>query len=276
MGSQSKIAKFRQIRRINRENHAVYRGSWDRFKTFVLRYSTTHKQIADALFWCKRLSLRVNGVRDRVRVRTVGSDFLVLREIFELGEYDAARKWTLPRDARVFDLGGNIGLASVFFASLAPDGHFLVVEPDADNCRMIERNCRRLAHDGKLQVVQGFVAAKDGVAGLDRSWRAWAFHKVETIDAQHEAVTCYSMKSLLQKSGFDRIDVLKCDVEGSEKEIFADCKDWIGKVDCLIVEVHHPYKVTDLYNDLHAAGWNFDIAEERQDDTHGLAFLRRK
>ncbi|HZL35045.1 MAG TPA: FkbM family methyltransferase [Tepidisphaeraceae bacterium] len=274
MGSQSKIAKFRQIRKINRDHAHVYRSAVDRAKTFVLRYATTHKQVATALGWLKTISLRVAGVPTKVVVRVSGSDFLVAREIFELGEYEAAKKWTLPKDARVFDLGGNIGLASVFFATLAPQGRFLVVEPDEDNCRMIERNCRELGD--RLQIIKGFVAAKDGVAGLDRSWRAWAFHKVDTIDDQHEAVTCYSMQSLLNKSGFDSIDVLKCDVEGSEKEIFTDCKQWISRVNYLIVEVHHPYKVHDLYDDLRAAGWDFDIAEERQDDTHGLAFLQHK
>lgn len=272
----SRIAKFKQIRHINRQHGGVYRGATDRAKTFVLRYATTHKQVAKALFWLKKLSVRINGVPERLYVRVPGSDFLVLREIFELGEYAAARKWTLPKDARVFDLGGNIGLASIFFASLAPQGRFLVVEPDTDNCQMIRRNCRELIRDGRLQVLKAFVAAKDGMAGLDKSWRAWAFHKVDTIDANHEAVQCFSMASLLEKSGFDRLDVLKCDVEGSEREIFADCKGWIQKVDHLVIEVHEPYKVTDLYKDLRDAGWDFEVFEERQDDTHGVAFLRRK
>jgi hypothetical protein len=40
----------------------------------------------------------------------------------------------------------------------------------------------------------------------------------------------------------DRIDLLKIDVEGSEKEIFADSKSWISAVDAICVEFHDRFK----------------------------------
>jgi hypothetical protein len=33
---------------------------------------------------------------------------------------------------------------------------------------------------------------------------------------------------------------------------------------------------TDLYNDLRAAGWEFEIALERQNEVDGIAFLQRR
>lgn len=38
--------------------------------------------------------------------------------------------------------------------------------------------------------------------------------------------------------GLDRIDLLKMDIEGSEREVLADPSAWIDRVDALIVELH--------------------------------------
>jgi FkbM family methyltransferase len=220
------------------------------------------------------MALGLRSLPDKVYVRVANSDFLVLGEIFDRDEYAQVKNWSLPPDARIVDLGANIGLASVYFASLYPCAHVIAVEPDSENCGLIERNCRRLLKERRLKVYRAFVAASDGVAGIDRDVRAWAFHKVDTVDASHEAVTCLSMQTLLRESHFEQIDLLKCDIEGSERELFGACADWIGRVKHLIVETHNPYKVSDLYNDLRTAGWQFNITFELQEDPVGIAFLR--
>jgi len=220
------------------------------------------------------LALHLRKLPDPVYLRVANSDFLVLGEIFDRDEYAQIKNWDLPKDARVVDLGANIGLASVYFASFLPDAHVVAVEPDEENCRLIKKNCRRLLKDGRLHVLRGFIAAKDGTAGIDRNVRAWAFHKVDTIDPKHEAVPCISMQHLLETSGFDRIDLLKCDIEGSERELIQDCTPWIGCVKHLIVETHKPYLVADLYDDLRSAGWDFDVTFELQEDPVGIAFLK--
>lgn len=222
------------------------------------------------------LKLHLLSLNDPVYVRVANSDFLVLGEIFDRGEYAQIRSWSLPSDARIVDLGANIGLASVYFASLLPEAHVIAVEPDQENCRLIEKNCRRLLETGRLHVIRAFAAAQDGTAGIDRNVRAWAFQKVETIDAGHEAVACISMPHLLETSRFERIDLLKCDIEGSERELFQTCSSWIGRVGHLIVETHKPYLVSDLYADLRAAAWEFDVTFELQEDPVGIAFLKRR
>ena len=220
------------------------------------------------------LALHLRKLPDPVYLRVANSDFLVLGEIFDRDEYAQIKNWDLPKDGRVVDLGANIGLASVYFASLLPEAHVVAVEPDEENCRLIEKNCRRLLKSGRLHVLRGFIAAKDGAAGIDRNVRAWAFHKVDTIDADHESVPCISMPHLLRTSCFDRIDLLKCDIEGSERELFENCSPWIGCVKHLIVETHKPYLVSDLYANLRSAGWEFDVTFQLQEELVGIAFLR--
>lgn len=251
-----------------------YRSLLDVPKDFLLR-STAEiyaRRGNPPVSWS--LALHLRKLPDPVYLRVANSDFLVLGEIFDRDEYAQIRNWGLPADARIVDLGANIGLASVYFASLLPDAHVIAVEPDEENCRLIEKNCRRLLTGNRLHVVRAFAAARDGTAGIDRNVRAWAFHKVDGIDANHEAVPCVSMFRLLESSGFDRIDLLKCDIEGSERELFENCSAWIGRVKHLIVETHKPYAVTDLYNDLRSAAWDFEVTFELQEDPVGIAFLK--
>jgi FkbM family methyltransferase len=216
---------------------------------------------------------------------------MVLEEIFSQAEYEPVRKWNLPGDAKIFDLGANIGLASLYFASLFPKSKIVAVEPDEGNCTLMRRNCRRLIDQDRITVHRAFAAGSDGVAGLEAGFdhadnvarQAWAFAKSDKVDERHVAVPCLSIPSLLQSSGFDQVDLFKCDIEGSEKELFKDCQSWIGRIGHLIVETHNSwsdpnerYPVTQLYADLRNAGWDFEVLYELQEDLVGIAFLKKK
>ena len=270
------VMNWYRMARISLWRRHGYRSLMDVPKDFILRSSTDLFSRRGTPPFSLPLGLRLRCLNDPVYVRVANSDFLVLGEIFDRDEYVHVKQWQLPPQPKIFDLGANIGLASVYFTSIFPDAHLVAVEPDDDNCRLIGMNCRRLLEEGKLHVVRGFVAATDGVAGLDRTVRAWAFHKVDTVDSDHEAVPCYSMPHLMRDSGYDQIDLLKCDIEGSEVELFRNCAPWIGAVRHLIVETHTPYLVKDLYKDLCAAGWDFDVTYEEQEEQVGISFMKRK
>jgi FkbM family methyltransferase len=234
------------------------------------------------MFAVKPKTIRLRGWPDPVHVRRATSDFLVVIDIFEDGEYEAARKWTFPASAApvVLDLGGNIGIGVVYFTRLWPGARVITVEPDAENRRLLEANCRRLIESGRVVVVGTFVGARDGDATIDRSGEAWEFRKGDAPSAEtrREVIPCLSIPTLLRRAALGdgtRIDVLKCDIEGSEAELFASCAPWIGRVERLIVETHPPYSLSALYADLRRAGWDFDVTAEFDREPYPLCFLTR-
>ena len=202
------------------------------------------------------------------------SDFLVVSEIFERGIYEPVLSWTLPDDATVLDLGANIGLASLFFSRHLQRCRIVAVEPDADNLRMLRANCAGLLEASRMSVFEGFVAARDGTAGIDRAGEAFSYRKANA-DADEPHIQCLSIPTLLAQHEVQRVDLLKNDVEGSEQELFADCAAWIGGVGHLVVETHAPYSLTQLYADLSRAGRPFDVLSERQRSRVGMCFLER-
>lgn len=48
----------------------------------------------------------------------------------------------------------------------------------------------------------------------------------------------YSIGTIMDEKGWDSIDVLKLDVEGSEVPILQDSHRWIDRIDTLIIEIH--------------------------------------
>jgi FkbM family methyltransferase len=251
--------------------------SWrDGWTALMLRLATT--RAGRAIFGPKECSLSLKALPTPLTLRRTNSDIFVVRDVFESEDYGLVRGLGLPADATILDLGANIGLASLYFANLFPQSRVLAVEPDGENCDLIRRNCAPLIAGGRMDVVRGFVAAADGAATIDRSDQSWGFKKSGPAANGQESIPCLSVPTLLAGRGdFGTIDLLKCDIEGSEGELFADCAAWIGRVRNVIIEVHPPYSVDRLYEDLRRASWEFDVCDQQQRGTQfSLCVLRRK
>jgi FkbM family methyltransferase len=223
----------------------------------------------------KTYSVQLRDLKSPVYVRRGTSDFLVLRDIFEDAEYGEVKLFELPPDSNILDLGGNIGMSVLYFGGLCPQSKLIGVEPDPGNFAMMQQNCKDLTDAKRATLVQAFVAANDGQAGIDRSDDAWGFKKTEGPTTTGETVPCVSIPSLLAKAGWDHIDLMKCDVEGTEKELFADCDAWIHKVKHLIVETHPPYQPDDLFAALARVGWEYKVVYQNLYTPSPRIFLSR-
>ncbi len=57
-----------------------------------------------------------------------------------------------------------------------------------------------------------------------------------------QTVRATTVDRIINDFELDKIDILKIDIEGAEREVFDDTSSWIGKVDALIVELHERIK----------------------------------
>jgi FkbM family methyltransferase len=250
--------------------------SWrDGWTAFMLRLAATGK--GKTLLGPKECSLNLKVLPTPLTLRRTNSDIFVVRDVFESEDYGFVRKMGLPENANILDLGANIGLASLYFASLFPKSSLLAIEPDSANCDLLERNCQPLISSGRLKLVRAFAGGADGSAAIDRSDQSWGFKKAGPAQAGNESIPCLSVPTLLGICPMEQIDLLKCDIEGSEAELFADCSSWIHRVRNLIIEVHPPYSTDQLQADLRRASWEFDLCDQQQRGTEfSLCVLRRR
>jgi FkbM family methyltransferase len=198
-------------------------------------------------------------------IRLGSSDLLVAHELFERGDYDAALALDLGATPTIVDLGANIGLSIRLWQQQFPGASILAVEPDAQNLALCRRNVAAGPSAAAVILVQACAAGRGRRVGLDRGALEWGIRLVEPDEAAPGEVDAVPMAALLERAGLrGTIELLKCDIEGGEAELFTGDVRWLGQVRWLLIETHAPYDLAALRADLRLAGFAFAPERLRQ------------
>jgi FkbM family methyltransferase len=169
-----------------------------------------------------------------VVIRKGTTDIEVFKAIFVRGNY------RLPVDIKpklIIDGGAYVGFSSIYFSLKYPQAKIIAVEPEGSNFEILEKNTRNFPNIRRIKAGLWYKNAPLRVR--DVGLGHWGFRTEEIEESKDSGLQGITVSSLLEDSGFDRIDVLKLDIEGAEKEIFArDCEDWLRKVNILAAEIH--------------------------------------
>jgi FkbM family methyltransferase len=193
----------------------------------------------------KRISVLIPRSEFEVNLRLCTSDIDAFEQIFVKNEYDSP---SLPASADVIvDLGANIGLATVFFGLRYPRAKILAVEPEEENFQALSANTA--AWGDRVRTRQAAVWTRDGVVNLRMETdegtplEPWAARTSNQPGPVGRPVECHTLKTLLDRAGFDYVDILKIDIEGAEYDIFSDgAMEWLPRVKLIIVETHNWFR----------------------------------
>ncbi len=199
--------------------------------------------------------IRLAGISDPLYVRLGTTDWYVMEEVFLDRVYEPLNHRRLTNVHTVLDLGANIGFTIRLWQILYPSARIVAVEPDAANLAMCKHNALKNAGGDRLKFVQACVAGRARSVFLDRSSGAWRFSLSDVGGPGAKPLPAITLPQILESCVIDGpIDLLKCDIEGSEEEVFSDCSVWIARVKNLVVELHHPYTSERFFEDLRRAG----------------------
>lgn len=217
--------------------------------------------------------VRLAFLPEELYVRLGSTDWYVLEEIFVDKVYQPITERDLRDVRNVVDLGANTGFSLRLWQTLYPQARVIAVEPDSENLKMCEYNVR--PDSGDTCLIRACVAGKARPVSLDRSGGAWRFAMREIEHPGDESVPAMTLPQILASCEVHGpVDLLKCDIEGAEAELFAECADWIGRVRNLVVELHRPYSSQEFLSDLERAGASFQVYQQRSlDDGSALIFL---
>lgn len=184
-------------------------------------------------------TLQPKNIRSKLHMRYGTSDISVFRMIYNQGEYECIRDISSPKI--IIDLGANVGYSSVYFLNQFPDSNVICVEPDTANFEILRKNLQNYnervslhhkaiwSHATDLKVCRG-----DFRDGSDWSVTVRPCQPTETAD-----ITAISIMDLIKTHNIASIDLLKIDIEGAEKEIFAShASEWLPYVKNLVIEIH--------------------------------------
>ncbi|MBI4123386.1 MAG: FkbM family methyltransferase [Betaproteobacteria bacterium] len=173
------------------------------------------------------------------------TDLAVMAQIYRSEDYDLSRlgRWS-DIEARyrgmsaeapqplILDCGANIGASARYFAEQFPLAKILALEPQADNFRLLERNCS--GHAG-IVPLQAAVASQDKRGALlDPGEGNWGFRVAEREGGEIELLSINSLLARGEGAPF----IVKIDIEGFEAELFSRNLEWLDRFYVLIIELH--------------------------------------
>jgi len=166
----------------------------------------------------------------------------------------------------IIDAGANIGLTSVYYANKFPDAKIIAIEPEETNFEMLKRNTD---HYPNIFPIQGALWREEAVLNLSNpgtgNWGYQTNEQQACETTEGGKIPGMTVDKLMEQYGCDFIDILKIDIEGSEKEVFETSAPWIDRVGAIIVELHDHFK-TGCSRSVYSATTNFEL-EWRKGET---------
>jgi FkbM family methyltransferase len=204
--------------------------------------SSTYRSSRGRLF-----KAAIPATEEKLLIRLGTSDISVFNGMFCWREYD----WDFKPPPRVIvDAGAYTGLSSVYFATRFPEARIIAIEPSKSNFDLLVHNTAAFAN---IEAVHAALWSHSGALVLtDPGSGAWGL-QVKEADPQQTAsgssdvaseqsVPAVCMIDIIRDYHLDRIDLLKVDIEGSEKEVFANAEAWIHRVDAICMELHDRFR----------------------------------
>jgi len=176
----------------------------------------------------------VQGIAHPLWIRPRTSDIDVFDQVF-IGEMYAL-PFTIPARL-ILDLGANVGYASVYFANRYPDARIVAVEPERSNFLALSRNTEPYPN---VITMEAAIWPTAGQLALEDSGAAWSFRVTANGTQGMASVNGITIDDVLTRwSEGAPVDLLKIDIEGSEKELFsAPCDSWLARTRLMVIELH--------------------------------------
>jgi FkbM family methyltransferase len=129
----------------------------------------------------------------------------------------------------------------LFFSRRYPDAKILSLEPDQNNFDLLKKNT---ANYPTVTAIQSALWDKEGsIEIMDKGYGVRGFVVEEGTGNSANSMLAVTMSVLMRKFNITSIDILKMDIEGSEREVFSSgAEKWLPITKCLIIELHDRMK----------------------------------
>ncbi len=156
-------------------------------------------------------------------------DFALIREIFLDEEY---RHRPLKNVQTIFDVGANVGMASLYFHTLYPGATIHAFEP---NPKLFNTLVQRTRHISKIVPHPYALGAKNEIKNFYPTESALGGSFISRGGTAIQ-VPVRTLDSVAKELNISSIDLIKFDIEGAEQDLFTNttgrrlCQNLIGEV----------------------------------------------
>ena len=141
----------------------------------------------------------------------------------------------------IIDAGANVGYCTVFFNTVFPDAKIIAIEPDVDNFSVLLKNTEFNNLKNVICLQAGLWSSLTNLKIIRdyADYREWAI-RVEGCD-EETGLKGISFESLFSEYNIEDIDLLKIDIEGSERYLFDDAlkvENFLKRTKVIAIEIH--------------------------------------
>lgn len=152
--------------------------------------------------------------------------FAGIREIWVRDVYGMRDLVKLRDGATVLDLGANAGNFSMLVLAACPTARVIAVEASKDRVALLERQAELNGVSDRVTTCRAFIGIDTEVQDRLRK------------DEQFAGAPTLSDRELLERFSLDSIDLLKCDIEGSEFAFLEPGSVILDRCHQVLIEIH--------------------------------------
>jgi FkbM family methyltransferase len=217
----------------------------------------------------------LNWNNKNVYYRTSTSDMTLIYEILLQSRYKS--EYFFPNEIKpsiIFDIGGNIGITSIYLSSIFPDAKIYTFEPLPENFEILKKNVKYYKN---IQAFNIGLGSKNGNFKVYLSDDSENFGGVSLYpdpigNKMDSYVRCEvkNINNVIKDLNIKKIDLLKIDTEGAEYDILTSIeKKILGDVSWISGELHgnKDFKLLSYLENL-----GFSIALKKEIDNRLFMF----
>ncbi len=212
-----------------------------RLKNYVKKWGVNGLRlyIQKKNIFSKYIRFRLPEFKEPIYLRHNTSDVKTFDKIFLDDEYDFDPG---QQPGVIIDAGANIGAASIYFALKYPNAMIISLEPENSNFNMLKKNSRKYNNIHCLNKALWHTKEPLYIKNPEANKESF---EIQTQDLNHgnDIIEGISINDLMADFKTNHIDILKIDIEGSEKEVFSNNTEWLSKVGLIFIEFHDRKKI---------------------------------
>ena len=156
----------------------------------------------------------------------------------------------------IVDAGANVGFSALRFQREFPGATIVGLEPEPRNIIQFKKNCGPYSNIVLDEGALWSINTRLRIRSLDADQDGF-----QVEESEHGDVEAISVDEVMRRHHLPRIDLLKVDIEGSEKVVFShpDAKYWLRSIGMIMVETHDRFEAgcTEAVENALAAGFDF-------------------
>jgi FkbM family methyltransferase len=203
----------------------------------------------------------------KVFYRSRTSDMTLMYEILFQSKYKSEYFFPDKLNPKViFDIGGNVGITSIYLASIFPDAKIYTFEPLPDNFEILTKNIQKYNNIEAFNIGLG---SKNGnfkvyLSDDSENFGGVSFFPDPTGNKSDSYISCEvkNINEMIEKLNVESIDLIKIDTEGAEHDILMAIHEKIIRNVSWITGELHGNQDFELLNYLNNLGFLISIKKQ--------------